>query len=164
MPFSLICKSRRQQHSPLVPTPFQFNPQQHLRELQVRQYFLGPNLCLEDPGSGLSFTEFNSRSVYKISYRIWLVELHLPGSTFYASCPHHLVTGVPAVRRAGAHMPSPSHPVETCCETSSPAASGAQHGPRGTATHCCTGMWSLPVTHPLLGRTGTAQLVTATCI
>lgn len=46
MPFGLICKGRRQQHSPLVPTLFQFNPQQHLWELQVKQYSWDPT-CVE---------------------------------------------------------------------------------------------------------------------
>jgi len=63
---------------------FSSNPQQHLWELQVRQYFLGPNLCSKDLGPGLSFTRFNSRNAYKISYgtqQTWLVEPHLPGHT-----------------------------------------------------------------------------------
>lgn len=93
MPFSLICKGRRQQHSPLVPRLFQFNSQQHLQELQVRQYFLGPNLCLKHLGSGLSLTRFNSQNVYKISDRTWPVELHLPGFASHISCPCHLCLG-----------------------------------------------------------------------
>lgn len=138
MPFSLICKGRRQQHSPLVPTLFQFNPKQLLQEHQVRQYFLGPNLCLKDLGSGLSFTRLNSRNVYKMSCRTrqsWLAEPHLPGFTFHTGNPHHLEPWASAERGAEPHILSLRHPDKNSCETILPRSSGTQHGSREASTH-----------------------------